>query len=104
MILGFASLCRFMPVYAGINWHKPVYATVRHKLSFCRHFANPGRDHPPSRGSSHYALGLQTNYRLFDRHIVQVCHLSQLRHAVIKFHQRVSSLYRAVLPQQPALS
>ena len=38
LILGF---CQLMPIYAGINRHKPVYATVRHKLSYCQHFANP---------------------------------------------------------------
>ena len=30
-----------MSVYAGKNWHKLVYATDWHKLSLCRHFANP---------------------------------------------------------------
>ena len=35
------AFCQFMPVYAGINWHKLVFATDWQKLGLCRHFANP---------------------------------------------------------------
>ena len=37
----FVQFCQFLPVFAGINWHKLVFATGWHKLSLCRHFANP---------------------------------------------------------------
>ena len=30
-----------MPVYAGKNWHEPVFATKWHKPSLCQYFANP---------------------------------------------------------------
>ena len=47
MNLGFISMCQFMPVYAGINWHKLVFATDWQKIGLCRHFANLGGATPP---------------------------------------------------------